>query len=535
MFVVAPLLWLACGGVLCSALFAFSFFRRHTGAVCFVVGPSLLIAVRAVRPLTGSVNRALLVILFLAVVAIGILFAERASRLFLPAFGLIVGLGVITPFVCAGVDGSRTAPRLTAGRVLPRNDAPNVVVIFLDTLRADYTGLSAPSGAGMPHLQAFSRDSIIFTRAFAPASWTLPSHASVLTGVSVPDTGCSFEHQRIDTRAVTLAERFRAAGYRTTALFANAFLNPGSGLERGYDAFEYSERTLSILRTAPFVAIFGHIMAVDRLAFTRGSVISARAVNALKDEGRPQFITLNYMDAHMPYFFHDEEGKLRGITFRDRKAFVEHQRTGRPISAEEVRRLQMMYREAIRELDGDLAPILDAVRRTRRPTIVAVVGDHGEQFGGHNLLGHGNSLYAQLLAVPLILRVPSLPPAAITTPVSTTLLYDTLLAVSGVQRVQTTLLSTTTPRTPVISYAQESHSPVKHRASIVSDHFHLIAGRRTEFFDIDADPSEEHDLSNDPSQAPTRDRLLSELRRFANDAPANSSTARAIRSFGYFQ
>jgi len=543
LFIAAPIVWLFCAGIASSVIFLFPFFLRHRRAVYFLMGPGVLIAIRVVRPLAVSVNHSLLMTLFLVVLVLGMLIVER--------FHMFSARSVATAMVLCSLSAAGYAAAAMKNRavadeairpVASREDAPNVILIFLDTLREDHTGLSQPSLARMPNLDQFGKSAVVFTQAYSPASWTLPSHASVLTGLSAPKTGCGFDIQTIDRNAVTLAERFHAAGYRTSAVFANAYLNPGSGLERGYDVFEYPQKFLTFCRTAPFVAIFGRILSLDALFLTTGDTISRRAVELLEDEQRPQFITLNYMDAHMPYIIRDANGSLSGVTFQDRRAFVEMDRSGKPLSNAGSQRLHALYRKAVEHLDRQLAPVLQAAMKTRRETIVAIVGDHGEQLGKHDLIGHGNSLYRQALAVPLVIRAPALNPASIDTPVSTTSLYSTILSLAGELQKGPTLFSDADAGAPVLSWQEARYGDGsrprlrRHRSSIVHGSFHLIAkANGIELYDLVADPAEEHDLGGDLRYRSTREALLSKLNEFSSPLPVRPANLDLLRSLGYLQ
>lgn len=252
---------------------------------------------------------------------------------------------------------------------------PNVIVIFLDTVRYDALFDAAGRVHGdLPTLTRVQRESTVFERAYAPASWTLPSHLSALTGLPVHELGVSFDAQVYRRREQTLAERFRERGYRTAAVLSNSFLNAGTGVARGFDTFEQSQTALDVCRTAPGLLADAHWpwFAAAVCNWT-ASQVTGRARPLLDDEHGPFFLMLNYMDAHDPYYVERSCGEPDG------------------------------YRAAIRCLDRQLAPIVDW-RSPRRPTMLAIIGDHGEQFGEHGLERHGNSLYVQLLHVPLMIR-----------------------------------------------------------------------------------------------------------------------------------
>ena len=252
---------------------------------------------------------------------------------------------------------------------------PNVIVIFLDTVR--YDALFDVEGrvhADLPTLSRLRTESLVFTRAYATSPWTLPSHLSAVTGLPPHELGVSFDAQRYERQIETLAERFRRRGYRTAAVISNSFLNAGSGFERGFDTFQQAKAGLDLCRIGPALIADRHWpwFAASVCNWTAGEVTD-RARTLMHDDQGPFFLALNYMDAHDPYY-------------------VERGCDG-----------TLGYTAAIRCLDRHLAPIVDW-RSSVRPTVLAVVGDHGEQFGEHGLQRHGNSLYVQLLHVPFMLR-----------------------------------------------------------------------------------------------------------------------------------
>lgn len=176
-----------------------------------------------------------------AVVALRRLPVARAlQRAFAWTIGVVVLCAVAT--IASRVE-------LTVGRSDHRaTDRRSVVLIFLDAVRAD-----SWTPRRMPNLYRLGERGTRFTRAFAPSSWTLPSHLSVATGVSANELGVDAVQQSIGNQFSTLAERFQRAGYRTGAVLSNWFPNPGSGMRRGYDTFQYPIARLDFERTGIIV------------------------------------------------------------------------------------------------------------------------------------------------------------------------------------------------------------------------------------------------------------------------------------------
>lgn len=366
MWIAAPLTWLMVAAA--AALILLPFTRRWFGPGAALDCGLLFVAIRLrsyPAVLTGSIAM---------IVAVSSLtwpmlraWLSRPRRL---ASG-VGGAAVIVAAVLISGAPMEGVPFEGASR----STDPNVVVIFLDTVRYDAVfGTDGQVHRDLKTLARLRGESTSFTRAFATSSWTLPSHLSAVTGLAPHELGVSFDSQRYDGSAPTLAERFQRRGYRTAAVISNSFLNPASGVARGFDTFQHARRALDLCRTAPGVVVerLSTWFAASVCNWTAGEV-TARALPLMTDAERPFFLMLNYMDAHDPYYVEPLCGGGNG------------------------------YRAALACLDRQLAPVIDW-RSSHRPTILAVLSDHGELFGEHGLERHGNGLFTQLLHVPMMIR-----------------------------------------------------------------------------------------------------------------------------------
>ena len=322
------------------------------------------------------------------------------------------------------------------------------------------------------------RESTTFTRAYSTSPWTLPSHLSAVTGLPPHQLDVSFDDQVYSRSTPTLAERFRARGYRTAAVISNSFLNAGSGFARGYDTFHQAQAALDVCRTAPGVVadMYWQWFSAAVCNWTAGSV-TRRALGVLDDEEAPLFLTLNYMDAHDPYYVERSCGAASG------------------------------YRAAIACLDRHLAPIIDW-RSARRATTIVVVGDHGEQFGEHGLQRHGNSLDVQLLHVPLMIRSGAGEELRMS-PVSIAAVPSLLGFVDAAPKRDAATLALLHP---------PAASGLPSEWSALDDTWHLILRERgtDALFHLPTDPGEVYNLvASDPAD-PAIDRLraaIAEMRR----------------------
>ncbi len=361
--------------------------------------------------------------------------ADGANRTLRRAAGILVTLVAVLGIAVTGarhVGESIRRARLPT----PEADAPNVLLIILDTVRAHNLSLYGYTRPTTPFLGEFGRRGVVFERAFATAPWTLPSHASMFTGAWAGQQAGDWQHP-IDPRHPTLAELLAAHGYLTAGFVANnRYCGLNTGLQRGFSRYDVDQ-----LSTAELIAA----SSLGRLLFGPGWV--REHVRKPADEvsaeflawqagtgGRPFFAFLNYFDAHDPYRAPPPfDGRF---TVQDLPpAPLDSSVPG--FSAGKIRRWLASYDGAIAHLDGELRRLFDRLedRGVLDRTVVIIASDHGEQFGEKGLFFHGNSLYASLLHVPLVISFPPSVPAAYRVPDPVTLrdLPATILDLAGIR------------------------------------------------------------------------------------------------------
>jgi arylsulfatase A-like enzyme len=313
---------------------------------------------------------------------------------------------------------------------------PNVVLIVVDTLRKDVLHLYGDPRPDSPTLDALGKRGWVFDNHLAHASQTVPSTLSIMLSRYPAEHG--FGHRSVGQWAeqrpvfpdsfLFLAEVFRDAGYATAAFVANPYLGPQSGFAQGFDTFEFfgggeggrAPRTISWDATS-------------------GLEISRRATewieNHEKEGGGPFFLYLHYMDVHQPYrppraylrrFPAPGPGRLLGGNGKP------HQLAPGDLEFNRAR-----YAAAVAYVDdliGGVVGSLDA-DGLREDTIVAVTSDHGEEFMEHGGIGHGTTVYGELVRVPLVIVYPrSLAPGHRVTYLSQHLdLAPTLLRLAGIE------------------------------------------------------------------------------------------------------
>ena len=253
----------------------------------------------------------------------------------------------------------------------------NVVVIVIDTLRADHLPFYGYHKPTAPFMSALAEKSVVFDAAYASSTWTAPSTASLFTSLypkdhgvwtglrtfkSVSDLGVEVELNRMPLDSKTLPEWMASLGYRTYGFADNPNIDTAMGFTRGFDRF-------STWRN-------------------QGATLLHDEVLALKDEltegSRPYFLYLHFMDPHMPYERKDSGYDLEST-----------------VAPERYREDMARYDSEILHVDTQIASLFRELG-LERDTLVVITSDHGEEFGDHGLGAHGAQLYNELLRVPLL-------------------------------------------------------------------------------------------------------------------------------------
>jgi arylsulfatase A-like enzyme len=318
----------------------------------------------------------------------------------------------------------------------PAGAPRNVVLISIDTLRPDRLGAyGAKRDDGLaisPAIDAFARDAVVFEEARALAPYTLPSHATLLTGLPPAVHGVErFDSSLAAGACARLVDRFREAGCATAAFTGGGFLSPLYGLWRGFDRWT----TLD-----PFF----HEQEPMRQLLPRPG---EPALNAALWSRTGQAALEQWLDAHrsVPFllFLHTyavhnyrpppDLCERFGVTRNPDKFDPLGESDERTPPASEFPDLRNRYDAAVAGADRAVGRFLDALsaRGLDSETIVVLLSDHGEEMGEHGGFGHGRTLYDEVLRVPLIVRVPGLAPRREKQPVSLADVAPTLLSLCG--------------------------------------------------------------------------------------------------------
>lgn len=361
-------------------------------------------------------------------------------RLATPALGVVLaGVWVAALVAVLAPEPSDALPADIAASSAER---PNVLLVVLDTVRADHLSCYGYHRRTTPNIDRFVEDARLYENCMSPGCWTLPSHASFFTGLPNSAHGCNWSHPYLGEEFDTLAEKLRAAGYQTAGLSANTIVSPGRSFDQGFEVFWNPSRTV---REYAFVMRLAQRFGLGRPTPTAPDLHRrlARWFRQDYDAARPFFIFLNYIEPHGPYTpqshqleWADQKTLDKWLRRDQNEAMGEYVWTGEDtLSSQELAELETLYDEEISFTDRKVGELLAFLRETKLydDTLIIVTSDHGEHFGEHHWMGHDSSLYEPLVRVPLIARWPGAFEAGREdTLVQSQDLYPTILEVAGV-------------------------------------------------------------------------------------------------------
>lgn len=317
---------------------------------------------------------------------------------------------------CGRGDSGRDAAESSAGR----SGAPNVLLISIDTLRADHLFCYGYPEDTSPAIDRLASRGVLFEQHVSSSSWTLPAHAAMFT--SLPDSvhGCYETDRRLSDELTTLAERFRAADYQTAGFFAGPYLHPAFGLAQGFDDYEDCTSYRETLESEPASdwAMDPSVMRQSHADVTNPTVFEAFHRWLAEHHERPFFMFVHLWDCHFdfippePYrsrFDPDYRGSVSGENF-----FFDP-RINAALPKRDIQHLEALYDGEIAWTDAHVDKMLQALRSfgVRENTIVALTSDHGTEFFEHGRKAHRHTLYDELIHVPLIIRFPGRVPAGV--------------------------------------------------------------------------------------------------------------------------
>jgi arylsulfatase A-like enzyme len=311
--------------------------------------------------------------------------AKKKSWAFLPVLGLLIL--VVLYFSLARKNQPYHSP------------GSNIILISIDTLRADHLGCYGYAPPTTPRIDEFRRDAVLFEKCMAASSSTLASHASIMTSLIPAHHGAFFSlSERLPAGMLTMAEIFKDNGFRTASFNDGGQLAPEFGLDQGFDVYEHMDKDFPI----------------DKVNFDR-IVKKTEAWLDQNPEGR-FFLFLHTYETHSPYtpkralldiFDKNYRGSLPPETLDD---FVAKLNSGAiKISAEDKAHIVATYDAEIRSMDESFGALVGGLkaRGLYDKTLIIFTSDHGEEFDEHGIMAtHSHTLYNELIHVPLIVKFP---------------------------------------------------------------------------------------------------------------------------------
>jgi arylsulfatase A-like enzyme len=424
---------------------------------------------------------------------------------------------------------------------------PNVVWVVWDTARADRMSLYGHETKTTPFLDEWAKDARVFDDCLSASSWTVPSHASMFTGLLPAEHGAQHGHEQLDDELVTVAELLRDAGYQTFSWTANPHLSDAENFLQGFDTRRHPWDDASIDKA---IEIYESKVRPQDVPSELGSRFDrsgptpwvVKAAGSLarptwtewldhRDEERPFFAFFNFMEAHRPLIppralrertMTPDEVERSYVTrydFAETWAYCFGMREWDPA---ELELLGKIYDAALLELDGLFEDLMRALeeRGLEGETLVILTADHGEHLGDRHLLDHQYSVAHALVRVPLVVRLPGkLAKGRESRPVTSFDLFPTVLELAGVAAPKVgsgaarSLLRPDDERPRMSDYSRVFENPLKSvrkldperdvsrfehgLVSLVLGRWKLVQeiGGSARLYDLSSDPAEAQDVA----------------------------------------
>ena len=377
---------------------------------------------------------------------------------------------------------------------------PNVLLFVADTFRADNLAMNGGDPEWTPVINQWAQSGLRFTQARATAPWTLPSHSSIFSSLYPHQHGAISTINRLPEEVTTLTEQMRAAGYRTVAVTDGIYLTPRYGMAQGFETFVQFDPSKEFALTT--------LKAIQELL--------------KQDDGRPVFMYVQSYYTHNPYAVRPETIAAKPEWFdpslpletwdwstldgRFAEQYLRAQETGAGFETAQATLdlIETLYRGGAYELDAWFGQVLAEFKSASRgEPIVVFTSDHGDAFGEHTNLYHGDTVYDEEVRVPLVLTGPGIPSAARNEIVSLIDLAPTLAQLGDVavgrDWMGQSLLAPNRKSQPIGTFGSEPRDPEalkpyalydQSRKLIGSTEAHAYQEPLVEAFDLNADPGE---------------------------------------------
>jgi arylsulfatase A-like enzyme len=442
------------------------------------------------------------------------------------------------------------------------NQAPNIVVFLIDSLRKDRLGCYGHNRPTSPRIDALAAEGLLFDDAISQAPWTPPAMTSLFTSRFPSQTGVSCKTHpdglrnggsvtKLDDSFFTLAEAFHAAGYKTMAMVTNYFVSDKFGLLQGFEK-----------------KVFERKASAEKVAKKGIRFVKKISKNKQNKKGPPFFLYLHFMDVHdisaPPPFntMHFESDMAEPIKDRPRWKFKKGEGLDTKEFNDYKRESLALYDGSITYIDKHIGAVVDFIKSINEyeNTIFVVLSDHGDEYWDHSLIekskmtdprkvqgvGHGHTMFGELLDVPMIFHGPSIPKGHFPKRVHHLDVAPTLLALAGIDNKNfleegRNLLAVpaTEQLSQVVSFS-ESIAYGYEMKCLQNDRYKYFRSKESEFFfDKANDPRELHDLSSKNLQAQKDlkkqlDDLLNRIKKVKSEpVKLDDETKNELRALGY--
>ena len=409
----------------------------------------------------------------------------------------------------------------------------NVLLISIDTLRADHVGAYGYERSTTPNLDSLASGAILFENAISQAPSTLPSHTSMLTSLYPSEHGAEI-WSYLGGSKTTLAEILKSRSYSTAAFVSGSQLNKSYNLGQGFDTYD------------------------DSSMEKNAGNVTALSLDWLSEHYKEKFFLLVHLfDPHHPYS--PPEGYNVFDTFNDTKSVVWNAsslsiedstglllgiRSGRVnITEKELEHLISLYDGEIRHADYNAGILLDRVGKLgiANRTIIIIVSDHGEEFKDHGGMLHSHTLYNELLRVPLIIKVPGMPAARIGGQARLIDIMPTVLDALGIAAENLRGVSLLKTTGSLDAYSERFGNATRLLAEISLSTgkekiIYSIKRGSKRIFDLESDPKELVDIANSTGAIGLDKKLsdvFSSLEREQGKSVINKEQEERLRSLGY--
>jgi arylsulfatase A-like enzyme len=490
------------------------------------------------------------------------------ARIF-PAFMFLVTLLIFVSVLYAWIP----AYRFLQTKKNKANEM-NFVLITLDTTRADHLGCYGYSKDTTPFLDSLAQNGLLFENAYANATWTLPSHASLFTGMMPSVHGVGYSNFFVSPSVKTIAESLQQKGYTSAAFIGGPFLVSAFNINQGFDFYDEHLDPHSELKRLTLFHLLSKLTG-KQLWHTdgqrRGAEINQEVSSYLKwaVNKQPFFLFINYFDAHEPYDPPQDirnamqirttmKGNIRLYPLNKRNGIACHA-DKTPLSENEFQQLRDLYDGELRYQDQQLQALWKMLEEAgvANKTILIIASDHGETIGEHQFLDHGHNLYQEQVHVPLLFYNSGLFSGGrrITDKVQLIDVYPTLMeflglkADSGIQghSLLAGLKSNQFSERPVLSEIDIDSHPrfaafKRSQRMILEDSLKYIdsSNNQNHLFDLQIDPAEIVDQQN-PQKTEELQKKLNELFRaleilkHKGSGELDDETREKLKALGYIE